>query len=101
MTDLRASDLLASDLLASLHGLWIPLITPFHDGELDEVSLRRLVRHYAALPVDGPVVAATTGESLTLEPKETERLVIAARDEAGDSDLPICLGLSGSSAGRN
>jgi hypothetical protein len=35
---------------SSLHGLWLPLITPFRDGELDETSLRRLVRHYAALP---------------------------------------------------
>jgi 4-hydroxy-tetrahydrodipicolinate synthase len=28
-----------------LQGLWLPLITPFRDGELDEASLRRLVRH--------------------------------------------------------
>jgi 4-hydroxy-tetrahydrodipicolinate synthase len=90
MTALRSSD-----LHTSLHGLWLPLITPFRDGELDEVSLRRLVRHYAALPIDGLVLAATTAESLTLEIEETERLVIAARDEVGDSHLPICLGLSG------
>jgi 4-hydroxy-tetrahydrodipicolinate synthase len=92
MTDLRSSD-----LQASLHGLWLPLITPFRDGELDEASLRRLVRHYAALPVNGLILAATTGESLTLEPQEIERLVMAVRDEAsGTKNLPICLGLSGS-----
>jgi 4-hydroxy-tetrahydrodipicolinate synthase len=90
MTDLRSCD-----LRTSLHGLWIPLITPFRGGELDEVSLRRLVRHYAALPVNGLILAATTGESLTLTPYETERLVTAVRDEVG-SKFPICLGLSGS-----
>jgi 4-hydroxy-tetrahydrodipicolinate synthase len=80
-----------------LHGLWLPLVTPFRNGELDEVSLRRLARHYAALPVNGLVLAATTGESLTLEPEEIERLVFTVRDEiGGPENLPVCLGLSGS-----
>jgi 4-hydroxy-tetrahydrodipicolinate synthase len=80
-----------------LHGLWLPLVTPFRSGELDETSLRRLVRHYAALPVNGLILAATTGESLTLTPEETERLVFTVRDEiSGARNLPICLGLSGS-----
>jgi len=97
MTDLRASDLRTSDLRTSLHGLWLPLVTPFRNGALDEVSLRRLVRHYAALPVNGLVLAATTGESLTLEPRETERLVFTVRNEVGGArNLPVCLGLSGS-----
>jgi 4-hydroxy-tetrahydrodipicolinate synthase len=86
-----------TDLRAALHGLWLPLVTPFRHGELDEASLRRLVRHYLALPVDGLVLAATTGESLTLEPGEIERLVVTVRDEAGRAGgLPLCLGLSGS-----
>jgi 4-hydroxy-tetrahydrodipicolinate synthase len=92
MTDPRTSD-----LRTHLRGLWLPLITPFRGGALDEASLRRLVRHYAALPLDGFVLAATTGESLTLEPAETERLLFTVRDEAARTkDLPILLGLSGS-----
>ena len=80
-----------------LQGLWLPLVTPFRNGELDETSLRRLVRHYAALPVDGLVLAATTGEGLTLAFGETERLALTVRDEiGGTSNLPVCLGLSGS-----
>jgi 4-hydroxy-tetrahydrodipicolinate synthase len=43
------------------HGIWLPLITPFRDGEVDEASLRRLVRHYAREAVDGMILAATTG----------------------------------------
>ena len=86
-----------TDLRTSLHGLWLPLITPFRRGELDETSLRRLVRHYAGLPINGMILAATTGESLTLTVAETERLVLIVRDEAGNArSLPLLLGLSGS-----
>jgi 4-hydroxy-tetrahydrodipicolinate synthase len=86
-----------TDLRSSLHGLWLPLVTPFRNGELNEASLRRLARHYAALPLNGLVLAATTGESLTLDPEETERLVFTVRDEIGAArNLPVCLGLSGS-----
>jgi 4-hydroxy-tetrahydrodipicolinate synthase len=75
-------------------GVWLPLITPFKDGQLDELSLARLVRHYAAEPIDGLILAATTGEGLTLDEGETERLVAttaASRDRA----VPIYLGISG------
>ena len=92
-----------NDPQSRLRGLFLPLVTPFHDSELDEASLRRLVRHYARLPVDGLVLAATTGESLTLAPHETERLVFAVREEVRaisgkvtGRSLPLCLGLSGS-----
>jgi 4-hydroxy-tetrahydrodipicolinate synthase len=86
-----------TDLRSRLQGLWLPLVTPFRDGELDDASLRRLVRHYAGA-VDGLILAATTGESLTLSLEETERLVVIVRDEIilSGNELPVCLGLSGS-----
>jgi len=82
-----------------LQGLWLPLVTPFRDGELDEASLRRLVRHYAGGPIDGFILAATSGEGMTLGVAELERLVSAVRAEISDSRryVPICLGLSGAS----
>jgi 4-hydroxy-tetrahydrodipicolinate synthase len=94
MTDLRISD-----LRSFLQGLWLPLVTPFRDGELDEASLRRLVRHYAGAPVDGLILAATSGEGMTLGMAELERLVTLTRAEIAGSGraLPICLGLSGAS----
>lgn len=81
-----------------LSGLWLPLVTPFLDGALDENSLRRLVRHYASEPVDGVIVGATTGEGLTLDEEETERLVSAAASELDGcrTEMPIYLGVSGS-----
>ncbi len=79
-------------------GLWLPLITPFRDGVLDERSFRRLVKHYAAEPVDGFVLGATTGEGLTLDDQEVERLVAitAAEMARARKQIPIYLGLCGS-----
>ena len=83
---------------APLGGLWLPLITPFRDGSLDEGSLRRLVQHYAREPIDGLILAATTGEGLTLDDEETSRLVdLTARElTVVGRPLPLFLGLSGS-----
>ena len=42
---------------ARLSGIWLPLITPFIDGAVDERSLARLVAHYLAQNIDGLIVA--------------------------------------------
>jgi 4-hydroxy-tetrahydrodipicolinate synthase len=86
-----------NDLRHRLRGLWLPLVTPFRDGELDEASLRRLVRHYANSPIDGLILAATSGEGLTLSMRELEQLVMSVRGELDDMrrHMPLCLGLSG------
>ncbi|WP_439364617.1 4-hydroxy-tetrahydrodipicolinate synthase family protein [Bradyrhizobium sp. DASA03005] len=85
-----------------LHGLWLPLVTPFQDGALDERSLRRLTRHYGAHGIDGFILGATSGEGMTLRAAELERLVAVVREEmaAGGGNLPIYLGLSGADTSR-
>ena len=82
-----------------LRGLWLPLVTPFRDGALDEISLRRLVRHYATAPIDGFILAATSGEGMLLDEAELEQLVAIVRDELARMRriLPLCLGLAGAS----
>jgi 4-hydroxy-tetrahydrodipicolinate synthase len=82
-----------------MQGIWLPLITPFSGGALDEVSLVKLLRRYLDTPIDGLILAATTGEALTLESRETERLVFVAA-EAVAGRLPVFLGLSGSDTRR-
>lgn len=86
----------------TLEGLWIPLITPFRDGDLDEGSIRRLVHHYAAQPVDGLVLGATTGEGLSLSDEEIDRLVLVARSALAEAkrQMPVYLGLSGGAANK-
>jgi len=88
-----------TDLQTQLHGLWLPLVTPFRDGELDEPSLWRLIAHYAHMPVDGLILGATSGEGLTLEIDELERLVTSVRIELARRGrfIPVCLGLAGAS----
>lgn len=88
--------------MTRIQGLWLPLITPFLDGEVDIVSFRRLVRHYGALPLDGLVVAATTGEGAALEDGEVAAMIAAARQEldAMGSRLPLYAGASGSATGK-
>jgi 4-hydroxy-tetrahydrodipicolinate synthase len=82
----------------ALSGLWLPLITPFRDGTLDEPSLRRLVAHYAAQPIDGLILAATTGEGMSLDDAESARLVSITRDalDAAGKRIPLYFGLCGS-----
>lgn len=76
-------------------GLWLPLVTPFRDGAVDAGSWRRLLRHYAGEPLQGLIIAGTTGESMTLGDDDLAEMVqIAAEEIAGR--LPLYLGLGGS-----
>jgi 4-hydroxy-tetrahydrodipicolinate synthase len=76
-------------------GLWLPIVTPFHDGALDSTSLRRLLRHYLGQPLDGIILAGTTGEAMTLTEAEMASLVQIAAEEVSGV-LPLYLGVCGS-----
>jgi len=101
-TDRSNTDRASTGLRDQLQGLWLPLVTPFRDGELDEASLRRLVEHYARGPVDGFILAATSGEGMTLEMAELERIVTLTRAVIAECrrTMPICLGLSGAGTAK-
>jgi 4-hydroxy-tetrahydrodipicolinate synthase len=92
----------STDLHNQLQGLWLPLVTPFRDGELDLPSLRRLIAHYAASPIDGLILAATSGEGMALSITELEQLVAVVRAEISlcRRTIPILLGLSGASTAK-
>ncbi|HUK10361.1 MAG TPA: 4-hydroxy-tetrahydrodipicolinate synthase [Stellaceae bacterium] len=76
-------------------GIWLPLVTPFIEGALDEASLARLARHYGMQEIAGLILAATTGEGLVLDDHETARVVetVAAALPARKA---VYLGLCGS-----
>jgi 4-hydroxy-tetrahydrodipicolinate synthase len=79
--------------------IWLPLITPFDEGAIDERSLARLAAHFAAQPIDGFILAATTGEGVVLDGAETEQVVSVAA-QAVDGGKPVLLGLCGSDTRR-
>lgn len=87
--------------METIEGVYLPLVTPFHDGAVDLESLRRLVGHYADAGLAGLVLLGTTGESPTVEPDEQRAIVTAVREavaaETGAGHLPVYVGVSGNS----
>jgi 4-hydroxy-tetrahydrodipicolinate synthase len=75
-------------------GVWLPIITPFKDGEIDYAGYERLLDHYVRAGISGVIPLGTTGESPTIDEAETEALVgqtvatVAGR-------VPILIGVGG------
>ncbi len=61
-----------------LHGVWIPLVTPFTDAdEVDLVGIERLCREYLAAGAVGIVALGTTGEAHALDADERAAVIAA------------------------
>ncbi|MGY3139494.1 dihydrodipicolinate synthase/N-acetylneuraminate lyase [Ewingella americana] len=73
--------------MPSFSGIWVPLVTPFHQGEIDFPALRKLCVHLLKQGVDGVVVCGTTGESPMLTKDEQLQVL--------DTVLEIVPGSSG------
>jgi 4-hydroxy-tetrahydrodipicolinate synthase len=71
-------------------GVYTALVTPFtSSGDLDEASLRVMVKRQIAGGVAGLVPCGTTGESATLDPEEHVRVVEIAVEEARAADRSV------------
>lgn len=82
-------------------GLWIPLVTPFHDGDTNDVdkpSLKRLVAHYRSSGITGLVVCGSTGEAAALSDDEQLEVLDIVTQEAGP--LQVMFGVSGCHLGK-
>lgn len=75
-------------------GVWLPIVTPFVDGEIDYAGYERLVDHYVRAGVAGVIPLGTTGESPTVDEAEAEGL-IERTVAAVDGRVPILVGVSG------
>jgi 4-hydroxy-tetrahydrodipicolinate synthase len=74
-----------------LRGSIVPLVTPFHEGYLDEDALRRLVEYQIRHGSHGISVLGTTGEPTSLTPDERERVMALAVEAAGGR-VPVLVG---------
>ncbi|MBU2898676.1 4-hydroxy-tetrahydrodipicolinate synthase [Vibrio hepatarius] len=73
-------------------GSIVALITPFtHDGEVDFVSLKRLVDYHVESGSNGIVAVGTTGESATLTVEEHVKVVSKAVEFA-EGRIPVIAG---------
>lgn len=82
-----------------LEGIWVPVVTPFRNGEIDEESFARLLKHLVREGVSGVVVAGTTGESSVLS--DDERLQLASLAVARVAGrVPILVGVGGADTRR-
>lgn len=72
-------------------GIFVPNITPFKNGKLDEKSLRRVVRYLINNGVDGLVPNGTTGESATLNDEEKKRVLEIVLEEV-NGKVPVIAG---------
>lgn len=74
-------------------GIWLPLVTPFRNHEVDHAALRRLVAHYRCSGLAGLVVCGSTGEAAALD--EAEQLAVLDTVLAEAGELPVMMGLAG------
>ena len=56
--------------MSAFQGIWVPVVTPFHDGAIDFIGLQRLVSHLLEKHVAGIMVCTTTGEAASLSRQE-------------------------------
>ena len=75
-----------------LEGVFVPNVTPFKDGEIDEPSLRKLVDYLVGGGATGLVPCGTTGESATLSHDEHIEVIRVAVEQAAGR-IPIIAGI--------
>jgi 4-hydroxy-tetrahydrodipicolinate synthase len=82
-----------------LSGVWLPIVTPFHEGIVDFASYEGLVEHYISLGISGIFPLGTTGESPTLDDDESEAIV-ERTISAVAGRVPIFVGIGGNSTAK-
>lgn len=83
----------ASPTPDTFSGLWIPLVTPFHNNAVDHTALRTLVQHLVPQGIAGIVVCGSTGEAAALS--ADEQLAVLDTVAQAAPGLPLVMGLSG------
>jgi 4-hydroxy-tetrahydrodipicolinate synthase len=75
-------------------GIYLPIITPFLDGEVDYRSYEKMVDHYIEKGIHGIIPLGTTGESPTVSHTEYHNIIKTIIDLVRGR-IPVFLGVSG------
>ncbi|MFC1574350.1 4-hydroxy-tetrahydrodipicolinate synthase [Candidatus Latescibacterota bacterium] len=82
--------------MLKLSGAYTAMVTPFNDGGINELYLRKMIDFQIENGISGLVPCGTTGESPTLSHKE-HRLVIDVVIEAAAGRVPVIAGTGSNS----
>ncbi len=77
-------------------GSFVATVTPMKNGEVDEKSLRGLLRMHLEAGTAGLVPAGCTGEAATLSSEERLRMLAVCLEEVGDA-IPVIPGTGSNS----
>jgi 4-hydroxy-tetrahydrodipicolinate synthase len=80
----------------TFQGSLVAMVTPFHDGRVDEGKLRELVEFHVSHGTDGLVPCGTTGEDPTLSHEEHERVIEIVIEQARGR-IPVIAGTGSNS----
>jgi 4-hydroxy-tetrahydrodipicolinate synthase len=81
-------------MVKKFRGLYVPLVTPFANGQIDTKALSRLITFVLEGGADGLVIFGTTGEGTSLSRVERLETLELVMDEV-QGRAPIIAGLSG------
>ena len=84
--------------MSSFQGIWVPVVTPFHDGAIDFIGLHRLVSHLLEQHVAGIMVCTTTGEAASLS--RAEQLAVLDAVLQWVPAHRVVMGLAGNNQGE-
>ena len=79
-----------------IEGIWLPIVTPFKNNEIDYKSYKKMIHHYINEGVSGIIPLGTTGESPSISDYEYEKLVNNTL-EFVNNRVPVYVGLGGNS----
>ncbi len=74
-------------------GIWLPMVTPMRNGEVDTDAAVQLAEHYQRAGISGLVLFGSTGEGNLLS--TAEKIAMVQAIQASTAALPIVLGAGG------
>ena len=82
-----------------IEGIWLPIITPFKNNEVDYESYKRLIDYYIDKGISGLIPLGTTGESPTISEEEYE-IILGKTMEYAKNRVPVYVGLGGNNTSK-